>query len=369
KCFRDEDLRSDRQPEFTQLDIEMSFVGQEEVMGIAETILEAALARLAEWELPRPVRRIRYDEAMARYGSDKPDLRFGLEIEDLSRLVKDCGFVVFDKALEGGGAVRGFRVPGGASLSRKQIDSLQETGKASGLQGLVSLKVGPEGPSGGAVKKMKDGIPKAIAESLGASDGDCILLAAGEGEPVSTGLGAIRLRLGSELDLHEDRFAACWIVDPPLFTRNGETGRPDPSHHPFTMPSVSDPDVLEKDPFSVKAKGYDLVLNGNEIAGGSIRIHRRDIQSRIFEILGISSAEAEEKFGFLLEAFRYGAPPHGGIAFGFDRFAALLAGQDQIREVIAFPKTTRAACPLTGAPSGLDSAQLKALGIALLGDH
>ncbi|MHC4600019.1 MAG: aspartate--tRNA ligase [Planctomycetota bacterium] len=369
RCFRDEDLRSDRQPEFTQLDIEMSFVGQEEVMAVAEAVLAAALEELAGVALDSPLLRIPYDVAMARYGIDKPDLRFGLEIEDVSSSLSGCGFRIFETALEAGGVVRGLRVEGGGSLSRKQVDGLEVTGVAAGLKGLVAMKVGPDGPTGPAAKRFKEGVAAALTERMKAREGDLLLFAAGADDDVAPGLGAVRLHLGRALGLAKSGFAACWVVDPPLFTKNAETGLPDPSHHAFTMPAEEDPDVLSARPFAVKARGYDLVLNGQEIAGGSVRIHRADIQKRVFELLGIGPEEAREKFGFLLEAFRYGAPPHAGIAFGFDRFAALLAGQDQIREVIAFPKTTKAICPLTGAPARLDPAQLKALGITVTGDH
>ncbi|MCU0723467.1 MAG: aspartate--tRNA ligase [Planctomycetes bacterium] len=365
RCFRDEDLRSDRQPEFTQLDIEMSFAGEAEIAEASEAVLAAAMREVCGETVALPLPRMPWDEAMARYGSDKPDLRFGLPVEDLAGALRDCGFGPFEAAFAAGGTVRGLRVPGGAGLSRKQVGELEDAGKAAGLKGLVSLKVGPEGVSGSAAGKMKPGSPDAAARALSAAPGDLLLLAAGEPMPVSAGLGAVRLKVGAALKLREKRFAAFWVVDPPLSLKNPETGRPEPSHHPFTSPRLEDLPRLETDPLSARARAYDLVLNGCEIAGGSVRIHRSDVQAKIFGLLGITPEKAQRKFGFFLEALRYGTPPHAGIAFGFDRFVMLLAGQDQIREVIAFPKTTSASCLLTGAPSTVDPEQLQELGIEI----
>ncbi|MHC5040376.1 MAG: aspartate--tRNA ligase [Planctomycetota bacterium] len=369
KCYRDEDLRADRQPEFTQLDLEMAFVNEEDVLAVSESILTAVLKIVTDPPPATPLPRLPFDEAMRLYGSDKPDLRFGLEMQDVSDLAAGCGFRVFENALEAGGTVRALCVPGGSSLSRKRVDALEGVGKGAGLAGLVALKISPEGLQGGAAKRFREGIGPALTARLGGSPGDLLLFAAGPPDRVAPGLGEVRLRVGEEMNLRKERFAALWIVEPPLFTRNPDTGAPDPSHHPFTLPRESDLPTLEGDPFAAKARAYDLVLNGHEIAGGSVRIHRRDIQARIFSLLGIPPGVAEAKFGFLLEAFRFGAPPHAGIAFGFDRLVALLAGLDQIREVIAFPKTTSAACPLTGAPAPVDEGQLKSLGIQLRTEH
>ncbi len=366
KCFRDEDLRSDRQPEFTQLDVEMAFAGEEDVMETSEAVLENALAAAGAPPFAKPLMRIPFAEALRRFGTDKPDLRFGMDIQDVSGAVAACGFRVFENTLASGGVVRGLRVPGGASMSRKQIGETEAVGKEAGLKGLVSLKADAKGLSGSAARNMKASAVSRVREAFQAEAGDLLLLAAGEETPTAEGLGAVRLHAGRALGRVKEGLAACWVVDPPLFTRDPETGRPDPTHHPFTAPHEEDLDTLEADPFGARARAYDLVLNGHEIAGGSVRIHRRDVQNRIFSLLEIPPGRAQAKFGFLLEAFRYGPPPHAGIAFGFDRLAALLAGRDQIREVIAFPKTTRAVCPLTGAPSSLDPDQLEGLGIALL---
>jgi aspartyl-tRNA synthetase len=365
KCFRDEDLRSDRQPEFTQLDIEMAFVGEEEVMEVSELVLRASLEAIGE-AVPFPLARIPYEEALLRYGSDKPDLRFGLEIRDVSSLALGSGFRVFEGAVREGGAVRGLSVPGGSALSRKKVDGLEGAGKAAGLKGLVALKVGPGGLQGGAAKNLNEGVGPALLQALGAQEGDLLLFGAGPAGSIAPGLGEVRLRAAQEMEISKTRFAACWVVSMPLFTPDAETGRPDPTHHPFTMPREEDLGRLESAPFEVKARAYDLVLNGHEIAGGSVRIHRQDVQNRVFALLGIPQEKALEKFGFLLEAFRYGAPPHGGIAFGFDRLVILLAGREQIREVIAFPKTLSASCPLTGAPSPIDADQLRGLGLQIV---
>jgi aspartyl-tRNA synthetase len=365
RCFRDEDQRADRQPEFTQIDIEMSFVGPEDVIGLAEDLTAELFRDLLGIEIPRPVERMGYDEALDRFGTDKPDRRFGCEIADVTDIVADCGFRVFSSQAKEGGAVRGFCLPGAASYSRRQISLLEDVGREAGLGGLVSFKAEAEGLRSSLNKFFEDETLSRLAEALGARPGDLVLLAAGPARQVSRGLGAVRLGAGRDLGLvPSDRFALLWVVDHPLLEADEEEGHLAPVHHPFTMPVPSDFPLLDTDPGRVRAQSYDLVLNGHEIAGGSIRIHREDLQQKVFEAIGLDRETAEAKFGFLLEAFRYGAPPHGGIAFGFDRLVALLRGTETIRDVIAFPKTTRAFCPLTGAPGRVGPELLAPLRLA-----
>jgi aspartyl-tRNA synthetase len=362
RCFRDEDQRADRQPEFTQIDIEMSFVEADDVMGLAEELVITLFDKLLGVKIPSPIRRIPYAEAMARYGSDKPDLRFDLAFEDVTELVADCGFRVFSSQAPSGGVVLGLRAPGAGGYSRRQISVLEETARSAGLKGLVTFKVEAQGLSSSAAKFFDAETLAGLAGVFGAEPGDLLVFAAGPREETCAGLGEVRRGLGRDLGLADPaRFALCWLVDPPLFTRT--EGRLDPVHHPFTKPRSADLPLLDSAPDEVLAEAYDLVLNGHEVAGGSIRIHLSDLQAQIFSLIGLDEAEASEKFGFLLEAFRFGAPPHGGIAFGFDRLVALMQGTENIRDVIAFPKTTRAFCPLTGAPGPVTDRQLADLNL------
>lgn len=363
RCFRDEDLRADRQPEFTQLDLEMAFLEDpEELFSLLEGLVAHVFRETLGIAIETPFPRIPYAEAMARYGSDKPDLRFGLEIVDLSELFAHAGFQVFESALREGGVVRGLPVPGGAELSRGELGKLEEAARKAGLGGLLWVKVG-EGLQSPLSKHVPGGVLEKAAAQAGLGKGDLLLLAAGPQKTVAQALGELRLRLARERGLiPKGRWAFAWIVDFPLF-KLSEEGRVESEHHPFTSPRDEDLPFLETDPLRVRAKCYDLVLNGVELASGSIRIHRRELQERVFKILGIGPEEAERRFGFFLRALEYGAPPHGGIAFGLDRWVMMLAGENSIREVIAFPKTATGACPLTGAPAEVDESQLRELHI------
>ncbi|MHC4940437.1 MAG: aspartate--tRNA ligase [Planctomycetota bacterium] len=358
RCFRDEDLRADRQPEFTQLDLEMSFVEQEDVLGPIEEVISQLVARHAvhPMELPRPWPRIPYAEALRKYGSDKPDLRFGLEIADVTAVVEGCDFKVFHT-----GCVRGIRVPGGASLSRKEIEEFQSSAATHGAKGLAWMKVTEEGGSGPVAKFFPDG---SLANVMGAEPGDLLLFVSDPDESVvAWSLGAVRLAVADKLEMvPHDKFAACFVVDFPLFLPDGEGGMA-AAHHPFTMPVEADWDLLESDPLNVRATAYDPVLNGVELGSGSIRIHRSDVQSRVFAAMKIPPEEAAQKFGFLLDVLQYGAPPHGGIALGLDRLVMLLAGEDNIREVIAFPKTSRAVDLMSDSPSSVEPEQLDELSL------
>jgi aspartyl-tRNA synthetase len=361
RCFRDEDLRADRQPEFTQLDLEMSYVEQEDVLGLIEEMLTGLVRDVAKHpaELTLPWPRIPYAEALLRYGTDKPDLRYGLEIEDVTEQVKGCDFKVFSGAVEAGGAVRLIRVPGAASLSRKQIEAFQPVAAEFGAKGLAWIKCTDEGPSGG--------IAKFFPEAFGAKPGELLLFVADPSvDVVAWSLGAVRVAIAEAQGIvPRDAFAACFVVDFPMFLPGDTEGEWVPAHHAFTAPADEDLERLESDPGSVRAKAYDPVLNGYELGSGSIRIHRGDVQQRVLKAIGVSPEEAEAKFGFLLEALKYGAPPHGGIALGLDRVAMLLCGDDSIREVIAFPKTLKAVDLMSDSPSGVEPEQLEELGIAL----
>jgi aspartyl-tRNA synthetase len=367
RCYRDEDFRADRQPEFTQLDVEMSFVEQDDVIELSEEIL-AALWRLVGYEIPRPIPRMTYAEAMARYGSDKPDLRMGLELVECTDYFKDTPFRVFQAPYVGAVVM-----PGGASQPRKQLDAWQEWAKQRGARGLAYVLVQDDGELGGPVAKNLSEEEKAgLAAHVGAEPGDCVFFAAGLPKPSRALLGAARFEIGRRCDLiDEDAWSFLWVVDAPLFepadeaTAAGDvavgSGAWTAVHHAFTSPQ--DLEAFDKEPGAALAWAYDIVCNGNEIGGGSIRIHREDIQKRVFEVMGIGTEEAEEKFGFLLEAFKYGAPPHGGIAFGWDRITALLARTDSIREVIAFPKSGGGYDPLTAAPAPITPEQRKEAGV------
>ncbi len=365
-CFRDEDLRADRQPEFTQIDIEMSFVSSEDVMDVSGRMVAKMFEQLRGANPPDPIPVITFAEAMDRFGVDNPDVRFGMELSDLTAAVTDSPFGVFANAAKNGGRVLGFNAKGGASLSRKQIDALTEFVKTYGAKGLSWVKLADGKFTGPIGKFVDDALDKALKETLEMADGDLGLIVADENIGVArTAIGRIRGKMGHDLGLIEEgSFGFVWVTEFPMFERDEETGRIAAMHHPFTSPRLEDLDLLESDPLAVRAQAYDIVVNGQEIGGGSIRIHNQDVQARIFRTLGLGDEEVKAKFGFLLEALSYGAPPHGGLAFGFDRMVAILSGTDSIRDVIAFPKTTRAACLMTDAPSEVDDAQLAELGLA-----
>ena len=367
RCFRDEDLRADRQPEFTQLDVETSFLAQEEIMGLMEGLMRVVFRETIGVELPDPFPRMSFAEAIRRYGSDKPDLRIALELVDVADLVKDSDFKVFaGPANDPGGRVAALRVPGGGAMPRSQIDELTAFVARYGAKGLAYIKVnerakGRAGLQSPIIKFLADGALQAILERTGAADNDVIFFGADRAKVVNDALGALRLRIGEELKLTTPGWRPVWVVDFPMFEWDSEERRWVAMHHPFTAPKNDDPVALRAAPGTALAKAYDMVLNGTEIGGGSVRIHREQMQATVFELLGIAAEEAQRKFGFLLDALKYGAPPHGGIAFGLDRLAMLIAGADSIREVIAFPKTQTAADPLTDAPTEVSEAQLREL--------
>jgi len=366
RCFRDEDLRADRQPEFTQIDIETAFLDRDDFLPIMEGLIAEIFERAKGIVLPRPFPRLAWDEVIDRYGSDKPDLRFGLELRDPSALFRDGGFQVFAQAVARGGAVKALTVPD-PGFSRKDLDDLVEQAKAYGARGLVWVRV-TGGADGGGLQspaaRHLEPLRPALLDACGATAGQLILLVADRMPLAATVLGRLRVDLARRLGLvPEDTFRVAWVIDFPLVEWNEEEKRWDPMHHPFTAPRDADAADGLGDPGRARAKAYDLVLNGQEIGGGSIRIHQRALQQRVFELLGIGEAEAAAKFGFLLEALEYGAPPMGGIAFGLDRIVAILAGVESIRDVMAFPKTQKGACPLTEAPAPVSPAQLTELGL------
>jgi aspartyl-tRNA synthetase len=369
RCFRDEDLRADRQPEFTQLDVETSFLEQEQVMALMEELIRHVFSRVLKVQLPSPFLRITYADAMRRFGSDKPDLRVSLELVDVADLVGDSEFKVFaGPAADPDGRVTALAVPRGGELTRKQIDEYTAFVARHGARGLAYIKVndaakGREGLQSPILKFLSDAAIAGILGRTGAASGDLIFFGADKSKVVNDALGALRLQLGHDLGLVEEGWQPVWIVEFPMFEWDPEGRRWMAMHHPFTSPVDPDPAVLKADPKDAVARAYDMVLNGSEIGGGSIRIHREDMQSAVFDLLGIEAEQATLKFGFLLEALRYGAPPHGGIAFGLDRLAMLMSGADSIRDVIAFPKTQSAWCPLTDAPSEADEAALAELHI------
>ncbi len=369
RCFRDEDLRADRQPEFTQLDIETSFLSQDEIMALMEGLVRHLFREVLGTTLPDPFPRMSFAEAMSRYGSDKPDLRIALTLTDIADLVRDCDFKVFSTAAGApGGRVAALRVPGAGDMTRSQIDAYTEYVARFGAKGLAYIKVnerarGRDGLQSPIVKFLSDRALAGLLERTGAGDNDLIFFGADSAKVVGNALGALRLKLGEDLGLVQTGWRPLWVVDFPMFEWDADERRWVAMHHPFTSPKEDDPAVLRADPADALAKAYDLVLNGSEIGGGSVRIHREEMQSTVFDLLGIEADEARKKFGFLLDALKFGAPPHGGIAFGLDRLAMLMAGADSIREVIAFPKTQTAADPLTDAPTEVGEAQLRELHI------
>ena len=368
KCFRDEDLRADRQPEFTQIDVEMSFITQEQIFSIVEGLMKLLFKEVWNIDLSIPIKRLSYEEAMTKYGSDKPDLRFGMQLYILNEVFSNSEFKVFREVLDSKGIVTGLIAPGCASFSRNQIDGLTNFVKGLGAKGLVWFKVQEAAIDSPTAKFLNEEEKKNLLSALEAKQNDLILILAGERSSTLSQMGALRLELAKKLELikPETPPALIWITDFPLFEYDEETKRFYAMHHPFTSPRMEEVDLLEKDPGKIKAQAYDLVLNGSEIAGGSIRIHNSDLQSRMFKALGISEEEAQQKFGFLMNAFKYGAPPHGGIAFGFDRMVMLFAGVDSIRDTIAFPKTASAMSLMDECPSPVSEEQLKELHIKLL---
>ncbi len=367
RCFRDEDLRADRQPEFTQIDIEASFLTQDEILDMMERMMTKVMKDAKGVEVSAPFPRMKYADAMARYGSDKPDTRFEMELTDLSEFAAGCGFKVFTSAVESGGQVKAINAKGAASkYSRKDIDALTEFVKVYGAKGLAWLKVEEDGLKGPIAKFFGEEDANVLMTTLEATAGDLLLFVADKKSVVADSLGALRLRLGKELELiDESKFNFLWVTDWPLLEYDEDADRYFAAHHPFTMPFREDVELLETAPEKARAQAYDLVLNGYELGGGSLRIYERDVQEKMFKALGFSQEEAQEQFGFLLEAFEYGTPPHGGIALGLDRLVMLLAGRTNLRDTIAFPKTASASCLLTEAPSPVAEAQLEELNLKL----
>jgi aspartyl-tRNA synthetase len=373
RCFRDEDLRADRQPEFTQIDMETSFLDQQEIMNIAESMIKTMFKAVKNIDLPKKFPRITYEEAMSRFGSDKPDLRVNLELIDLTDAMKEVEFKVFSSAAnQKNGKVAALKVPGGANLTRSEIDTYTEFVKIYGAKGLAYIKINDitqlneTGLQSPIVKNIHETALKEIVKKTDAANGDLIFFGADKKKIVHEALGALREKIGHEKNfLIEDQWTPLWVIDFPMFELDEEENRWNALHHPFTSPNEGHEEFLSKDPGKCLSKAYDMVINGWEVGGGSIRIHKQDVQANVLKALGISDAEAQEKFGFLLKALQYGAPPHGGIAFGLDRLATLLAGAASIRDVIAFPKTQKAQCLLTEAPSAVDEKQLRELHIKI----
>ncbi len=367
KCFRDEDLRADRQPEFTQIDMELSFVDVDDVIDVNERLLARVFRNILGIEVQLPIQQMTWQEAMDRFGSDKPDLRFGMELHDVSDLVKDCGFSVFTNALAAGGSVRGINADGQGSMPRKKIDALVEFAKGYGAKGLAYLVINPDGSYKSSFAKfMTEEELHALVEAMNGQPGDLLLFAADKNKVVWDVLGALRIELAKNLGLlKKDDYKFLWVTEFPLLEWDDEAARFTAMHHPFTMLMEEDLDKLESDPGAVRAKAYDIVLNGTELGGGSVRIHQGDIQSRMFDLLGFTKEQAQEQFGFLLNAFKYGVPPHAGLAFGFDRLMMLMTGADSIREVIAFPKVKDASDLMTEAPGTVDDKQLEELCLAV----
>ncbi len=367
KCFRDEDLRADRQPEFTQIDMELSFVDIDDVIDVNERLLAHIFKEAIGIEVPLPIPRMTWQEAMDRYGSDKPDTRFGMELKNVSEVVKDCGFGVFTGALAAGGSVRGINAQGQGHMPRKKIDALVEFAKGYGAKGLAYLVINEDGSYKSSFAKfLTEETLKELVDALEGKPGDLLLFAADKNKVVWDVLGALRLEIAKNLGLlNKDEYKFLWITEFPLLEYSEEQGRFVAMHHPFTMPMEEDLDKLDTDPGAVRAKAYDITLNGNEIGGGSVRIFQNDVQSKMFEVLGFTKEQAQERFGFLLNAFKYGVPPHAGLAYGLDRLIMLMAKEDSIREVIAFPKVKDASCLMTGAPGPVDQEQLNELELAI----
>jgi len=365
RCYRDEDLRADRQPEFTQIDMELSFVDVDDVLDVNERLLQKLFKEICGYELQLPIQRMTWREAMDRFGSDKPDLRFGMELKNVSEVVKDCEFVVFKGALENGGSVRGINAEGQGHMPRKKIDALVEYAKGFGAKGLAYIAINEDGTFRSSFAKfMKEEEMAALIAAMDGKAGDLLLFAADKDKVVFDVLGNLRLELARQLDLlKKDDFKFLWVTEFPLLEYSEEEDRYVAMHHPFTMPMEEDLQYLDSDPGRVRAKAYDIVLNGVEMGGGSVRIHQADIQSKMFEVLGFTPERAQEQFGFLLKAFKYGVPPHAGLAYGLDRMVMLMVGADSIRDVIAFPKVKDASCLMTEAPAPVDGKQLEELGI------
>lgn len=365
KCFRDEDLRADRQPEFTQVDMELSFVDVDDVIEVNERLLARLFKEIIDLDVQLPIPRMTWQEAMDRFGSDKPDTRFGMELQDVSDVVKDCEFVVFKGALEDGGSVRGINAKGQGSMPRKKIDALVKFARDYGAKGLAYIAIQEDGTVKSSFAKfMKDEEMRALIEAMGGENGDLLLFAADKNKVVYDVLDALRLELAEKMELiDKNKFNFLWVTEFPLLEWSDEEGRYTAMHHPFTMPMEEDLQYLDSDPGRVRAKAYDIVLNGTEIGGGSVRIFQNHVQEKMFEVLGFEKEDAYERFGFLLNAFKYGVPPHAGLAYGFDRLIMIMAGMDSIRDVIAFPKVKDASCLMTDAPNVVDAVQLKELGI------
>lgn len=367
RCYRDEDLRADRQPEFTQIDMELSFVDVDDVIDVNERLLAKLFKDVIGVDVQLPIQRMTYKEAMERFGSDKPDLRFGMELCDVTDVVKDCEFVVFKNAIEAGGSVRGINAEGQGAMPRKKIDALVDFAKGYGAKGLAYIAIHEDGTMKSSFAKfMKDEEMQALVEKMNGKPGDLLLFAADKSKLVYDVLGALRLEIADQLGLlKKDEYRFVWITEFPLLEWSEELGRYQAMHHPFTMPMEEDLQYIESDPGRVRAKAYDIVLNGTEIGGGSVRIHQDDIQEMMFKALGFTMERAYDQFGFLLNAFKYGVPPHAGLAYGLDRLVMLMAQEDSIRDVIAFPKVKDASCLMSEAPNTVDAKQLEELGIAI----
>ncbi|CDM69158.1 Aspartate-tRNA ligase [Clostridium bornimense] len=368
KCFRDEDLRANRQPEFTQVDMELSFVDMDDVMTLNEGLISKVFKEVLNVDVKTPFMRMPYKEAMDKYGSDKPDIRFGMEINDITNIVSDMDFVVFKSNIEEGGFVKAINFEGGAALGRKQIDKLVDFAKDHKAKGLIWIAYKEDGVKSSIAKFLSEEKANEIKEAMGAKDGDLVLIVSDAYKNAVESLGALRLHIAKEFDLikNKDEFKFLWVTEFPLLSYDEEEKRYVAEHHPFTMPMDEDLELLTTDPLKVRAKAYDMVLNGEELGGGSIRIHDSKLQEKLFNTIGFSDEEAEEKFGFLLQAFKFGPPPHGGLAFGLDRMIMFLGGTDNIKDVITFPKNQNAACPMTEAPGMVDEKQLKELGIKVI---
>lgn len=368
RCYRDEDLRADRQPEFTQIDMELSFVDVDDVLDVNERLLKTLFKDICNYDLQLPIQRMTWHEAMDRFGSDKPDLRFGMELKNVSDVVKGCEFAMFKGALENGGSVRGINAEGQGAMPRKKIDALTEYAKGFGAKGLAYLAIQEDGTYKSSFTKfLTEEETESLVKAMDGKAGDLLLFAADKNSVVFDVLGNLRLELARQLDLlKKDEFKFLWVTEFPLFEYSEEQERFVAVHHPFTMPMDEDLHLIDSDPGAVRAKAYDIVLNGTEMGGGSVRIHQADIQSRMLEVLGFTTEQAREQFGFLLDAFSYGVPPHAGLAYGLDRMIMLMVGADSIRDVIAFPKVKDASCLMTEAPSMVDEKQLMELGIGIV---